>query len=239
MTEQSSNPHTMTVTVDSKQYTIDSTKMPYFASHASTTTHDALPHFDTAFHCVEHGFHTAFQKLGTDLSTYPALCNTLNLLGVDVQSSRTLAEIITACKTFRFDDERSKIKSTNLATDSVFALLYMHHTGAIGVRDRNRVFDAVVFIIAHRYFFGHRTRSVVRETYKMMGSTPKQLAVIEQWPVYGSDGRPLEPLEKDDEEGDNCYSDEESEKYFLTDEEVDDCYSDEEREEHLQTWGHY
>lgn len=183
-----------TLVVNSKEYTVDTTKMPYFASHTSRTDHD-IPHFAVALHCVEMGFHRAFDALGDDLSSYPVLCQTLKLLGVDVLGPRSLAEVINGFKSFRFDDEESKAANTKVTTDSVFRLLYMYHMRGFGSRDRCKVFDAVIYIVAHRYFFAHYTRSVVRQTFiTMMDPTAKQLAAIEQWPVYDEDGRTLKPL---------------------------------------------
>ena len=54
-----------------------------------------------------------------------------------------------------------------------------------------------------------------------MSPSANQLAFIEQWPVYGEDGRPLEPVIAED------------------DEEVEDDYDSPEAEAYFQTYGHY
>lgn len=223
MAEQAPDTNIVTVTVDSKEYTIDTREMPYFKSQASSN-HDEIKHFDVAVRCVEEGFHSAFETFKTDLSRYPVLCGTLKRLGVDVLGDLSVAQIINGFKTFRFDDDKSKTASTNLAEDFVFRLLYMHYTGALGSGDRSNVFNAITYIISHRYFYNHYTRSVVRETYKTMNPTAKQLAIIDKWPVYDSDGKPLEPF-VDSDDDDYGY---------------DDYYgSDSESEAYYQRWGHY
>ncbi|KAL0639012.1 hypothetical protein Q9L58_001893 [Maublancomyces gigas] len=205
----------ITVTVNSTEYTVDTIKMPYFASNPSTNP--TLPHFATALLCVEDGLHSAFDALKTDITAYPILCQTLQRLAVDVLGPRSLTQITTDCKTFRFYDDESKIASTNLATDSVFRLLYMHHTGGLRPQDRGKVFEAVSYILSHRYFFGHLARGVLRETYRTsMGASGKQLVAIDKWPVYGKDGVPVEPYaDEDDSDDDYCYgSDSEGESHF-------------------------
>jgi hypothetical protein len=54
-----------------------------------------------------------------------------------------------------------------------------------------------------------------------MNPTAKQLAVIDEWPVYGTDGQPLEPVR-----GQGEYS-------------YEDDFDSPESETYFQTWGQY
>lgn len=203
----------ITVTVNSKEHNIDTMIMPYFASN--TSPNHTIPHFDLALRCIYEGFHIAFETFKSDLTHYPSLCATLKQLDVYVLGGHALPEIIERFKRFQFNDEATRIANTTLAEDWVFRFLYMHHAGLLSYRDRSRVFNAVSYVVAHRYFYNHYTRSVIRETYKTMSPSANQLAFIEEWPVYGEDGRPLEPvIAEDDEEVEDDYDSPEAEAYF-------------------------
>lgn len=232
------NSTSITVTVDSKEYTINQTKMPYFASQTSIN-HADLPHFVVALACVEGGFHLTFDNLKTGLSSYPLLCNTLKRLGVDVLGSRSLAEIIAAVKYFKFNDDTSRKANTNQATDAIFKLLYMHYTGVLLAQARGIVFDVVMFIVAHRFFYGAYARNAVRETFvSEMNLSPKQRAAIAKWPVYDDNGSELGPYvgpdddSELDDDGDGYDSETGMELDYVTsgrsdyadDDDDEDCY---------------
>ncbi|KAF8532873.1 hypothetical protein BDD12DRAFT_810641 [Trichophaea hybrida] len=205
----------ITITVNSKEYSIDTVMMPYFDSNSSSNHN--IEHFDVAFRCVCEGFHIAFETFRSDLTNYPGLCTTLKLLEVDVLGGIALPEIIEHSRKFGFDDDEEKIICTNLAEDWVFKFLYMHHLGLLLSKDRQRIFNAVTYIIEHRYLYNHYTRSVIRETYKMMNPTKNQLGRINKWPVYDSDGEPLPPVPPRDDPNDyDDWDDSESEAYFRT-----------------------
>lgn len=187
-----------TVTVNSTDYTVDTTKMPYFTSH--TSPYADLPHFSTALLCVETGLHSAFAALKTDITTYPILCQTLKLLGVDVLGSRSLTQLADQCKSNTFSKE--------LSADAIFRLLYMQHTSGFGPQHRGKLFEIVSYVLTHHYYFDHIVRSVLRETYRtMMGPTAKQLVAVEKWPVYGADGVPVGSYSYPGDDDDDYYCD--------------------------------
>lgn len=94
MAHESRTPNELVVTVDPKEYTINTTKMPYFITHESPN-HSALRHFDVAVRCLEEGFHVAFDAFQSNFSSYHILCRALEHLGVDVLDGCTLVEIKT------------------------------------------------------------------------------------------------------------------------------------------------
>ena len=76
------------VEVGDKTYKISITRMPYLAAYAdfpcrsgqATMKLDSIPQFEAAYQGVENGFRYCFRQLGTQLTDYHALCNTLDLL---------------------------------------------------------------------------------------------------------------------------------------------------------------
>ena len=76
---------------------ISTTSIPYFASYTdfhrrsgqAAKRHDDIPQFEASYEGVQNGFRYCFRKLGTDLTEYYALCETLDLLFIDTLGGRS------------------------------------------------------------------------------------------------------------------------------------------------------
>ncbi|KAI9877556.1 MAG: hypothetical protein M1830_003567 [Pleopsidium flavum] len=182
-------------------YTVNSTHLPYFhsfqsfhhSSGQSTTplTHSAIPLFDIAYRGVEHGFRHCVRMLGTDLSRYHTLCDTLDFLCVDVLGGRALDDIMGDLKS----GKAQAVKG--LARDAAFRLVYLILTGSFEaeVRDSQKVYNAVLFVVLHSGIFKYRPRKVVRDAYEeRFRVTEKQRGRLDLWPARepGVDGRRAE-----------------------------------------------
>ncbi|KAI9849565.1 MAG: hypothetical protein M1830_007107 [Pleopsidium flavum] len=183
-------------------YTVNSTHLPYFhslqsfhhSSGQSTTplTHSAIPLFDIAYCGVEHGCRHCIRMLGTDLSQYHTLCDTLDFLCVDVLGGRALDGIMGDLKSGKAQYEleykyyRQVKSSKGLARDAAFRLVYLILTGSFEakVRDSQKVYNAVLFVVLHSEIFKYCPRKVVRDAYEeRFRVTEKQRGKLELWPA--------------------------------------------------------
>lgn len=88
--------------VGGKQYNVSTISIPYFASYVdfqrrsgqAADRHSDIPLFEAAYRGIESGFRHCFRALGTDLTDYNILCDTLDLLCVDILGGRSLDVII-------------------------------------------------------------------------------------------------------------------------------------------------
>ncbi|KAF8242178.1 hypothetical protein K440DRAFT_639420 [Wilcoxina mikolae CBS 423.85] len=166
MTE-ASDPNEMTVTVNSKEYTVNTITFSYFSSN--TSSNHQIEQFDVALRCVYESFHIAFEVYKSEFANYATLCQTLQRLGVNVLGDRPLSDILSRIKFFQLNGEEELKMCTNLAEDWIFKLLYMHHSGQMAGRGRtNVVFNTITYILSHSYWYNPYTRNVVREIYKSM-----------------------------------------------------------------------
>jgi hypothetical protein len=181
-------------------YDIEVSKIPYLSSFVdfqtnaqSQTTefvHGPIPLFDVALKGIESGYRQCFRSLPPDLSQHYTLCDTYELLCVDVLGGQSISEIFNDMKSGQSDYEREygryrEIKGNkSKARDTAFKLLYLILLGDFKdeTRDSAKIFNAVLFLVSHSATFKWRTRRVVRAAYeeRFVVST-KQTARLDVW----------------------------------------------------------
>jgi hypothetical protein len=181
-------------------YDIEVSKIPYLSSFVdfqtnaqSQTTelvHGPISLFDVALKGIESGYRQCFRSLPPDLSQHHTLCDTYELLCVDVLGGQSFNEIFNDLKSGQSDYEREykryrEIKGDkSKARDTAFKLLYLILLGDFKdeTRDSAKVFNAVLFLVSHAATFKWRTRRVVRAAYeeRFVIST-KQTARLDVW----------------------------------------------------------
>ena len=186
------------ITIGDASYNIEVLKIPYLASFVDFQTkaqpqttefiHGPIPLFDVALKGIESGYRQCFRSLLPDLSQFNLLCDTYELLCVDILGAQHIDEIISDLKSGQDDydrDERREIKGNkSKARDAAFKLLYLMLRGDFEneTRDSAKVFNAVLYLVSHSATFKQRTRRVVRAAYeeRFVVST-KQAARLDQW----------------------------------------------------------
>ncbi len=87
--------------------------------------------FDAAYRGIESGLRYCFRMLGTDLTEYNTLCNTLDFLCIDTLGGRSIDAIIQDLKSRKgwYDTDYKRpvyVKGNKTAArDSSFHLLYL------------------------------------------------------------------------------------------------------------------
>jgi hypothetical protein len=181
-------------------YDIEVSKVPYLSSFVDfqlnaqpqTTefVHGPIPLFDVALKGIELGYRHCFRSLPPDLSQQHTLCDTYNLLCVDVLGGQSINEIFNDLKSGQSDYEHEhkryrEIKGNkSKARNAAFKLLYLILLGDFEdeTRDSVKVFNVVLFLVSHSGTFKWRTRKVVRAAYeeRFVVST-KQIARLDEW----------------------------------------------------------
>ena len=193
--------------VGGKPYSISTTRMPYFASYIDfqrqsglgTVKHDDIPLFDAAYQGIDSGFRQCFRKLGTDLTEYSTLCDTLDFLCIDTLEGRSIDMISQDLKSgkgwYDTDWKRPVFIKGNKATarDSSFRLLYLLLTTELEdeAKTRQKMYQAVLFIVSHCGIFKYRARKTIRIAYEeRFHVSPAQRIQLDKWPVLqpGTDG---------------------------------------------------
>jgi len=136
-----------------------------------------------------------FRAIPPDLSQHHAICETFDLLGVDVLGGQKIDDITSDLKLGKTDYEieykyyiplkgnRSK------ARDAAFKLLYLMLFGEFEdeQKDSMKMFNAVLFVVSHHATFKKKTRAVVRAAYEdRFVVSAKQLARLDEWVNEGA-----------------------------------------------------
>ena len=168
--------------------------MPYFQgyirfnqSSSQELEHEDIPLFDVAYKGVEDGMRQCFRRLDGDLDEFATLCQTLQLLMVDVVQDRSIQDIMKEMRSGKDDHETEHRRSYKIkgnkskARDAAFALLFLLliEDFKSDIRDSRKMYQAVLFIVSHRAIFKYRTRKVVREAYEdRFQPSAKQIASL-------------------------------------------------------------
>jgi hypothetical protein len=181
-------------------YDIDVSKIPYLSSfvnfganaqpQSTDFVHNPISLFDVALKGIESGYRQCFRALPTDLSQYKTLCETYELLCVDILSGQSIDQIFNDLKSGKSDYEleykryREVKGNKSKARDTAFKLLYLILLGEFQdeMKDSAKIFNAVLFVVSHSGTFKRRTRTMVRAAYedRFVIST-KQRARLDQW----------------------------------------------------------
>lgn len=178
--------------------------------------HDPIPLFDIALKGIESGYRQCFRSLPADLSQHRILCDTYDLLRVDVLGGQSINEISRDLKSGQSDydrEERREIKGDkSKARDTAFKLLYLILLWDFKdeMQDSAKVFNAVLYLVSHAATFKWRTRSVVRAAYeeRFIIST-KQRAGLDKWEKKDTAKLAVEDagdVTTEVEESDCCYT---------------------------------
>ena len=149
-----------------------------------------VPLFDIALQGIESGYRKCFRALPPDLSQHHSLCDTYELLCVDILGGQSINEIFADLKAGKSDYDLEYKRYTEIkgdkakARDAAFKLLYLILLGEFKdeARDSAKIFNAVLFLVSHSATFKWRTRTVIRAAYeeRFVIST-KQSARLDQW----------------------------------------------------------
>lgn len=207
-------------------YDIEVSKMPYLSSFVNFSAkaqprskefiHGPIPLFDVALKGIESGYRQCFRSLPAELSQHHTLCDTYELLCIDILGGQSINEIFTDLKSGKNDYEYGSYReikgNKSKARDTAFKLLYLILLGEFQdeTKDSAKVFNAVLFVVSHWGTFKWRTRSVVRAAYEeRFIISAKQRAGLDQWEKM--DAAKLAEEDDDDvtteEEDSDCYYD--------------------------------
>ena len=218
-------PERTDIEIGGKPYNISTTRMPYFASYIdfqrrsglAADKHGDIPLFDAAFQGVESGFRRFFRILGTDLTEYSTLCDTLDFLCIDTLGGRSIASISEDLKSGKgwYDDAyRPPLfvrGQKERARDSAFRLLYLLLKADLEdePKTRQKMYEAVLFIVSHRGIFKYHARKTIRTAYEeRFDVSEKQRKILNKWPVAGTDGMwPDDDVTTEDDPSDELDSD--------------------------------
>ncbi len=195
-----SAPERIDIEISGKPYNISTTSIPYFASYTGFQRHSGqaadkhgdIPLFDAAYRGVESGFRHCFRMLGIDLTEYNTLCNTLDLLCIDTLGGRSMDAIIQDLKSgkgwYETDYKRPVYVKGNktLARDSSFRLLYLLLRAELDdeTKTRQKMYEAVLFIVSHRAIFKYHARKNIRAAFEeRFHVSEKQRANLDKWPA--------------------------------------------------------
>jgi hypothetical protein len=201
------SPTKATIKIGDTEYTVDLSKIPYLStwvndqggSKAEThkdLAHGPIPLFDIALKGIESGYRQCFRLLPPDLTQHQTLCETFKLLEIDVQGGLSIEEMINNIKANKkSNQDEDEYYSSNksgkqLARDSAFQLLYVMLMNKLGDEQKykQKLYDAVLFVIGHLRTFGFRTRRVLRAAYeRKFVLTVKQRANMDKWDKGGVD----------------------------------------------------
>jgi len=188
------------IEVGGKPYNISTTSIPYFASYTdfqchsgqAAEKHNDIPLFETAYQGVENGFRNCFRKLGTDITEYHTLCDTLDLLCIDTLGGRSIDAISQDLKSgkgvYESNYRRPVYVKANkaIARDSSFRLLclILRVEFEDETQTRQKIYNAVLFVVSHRAIFKHHARKTIRAAYEeRFYVSEKQRANLEKWPM--------------------------------------------------------
>lgn len=211
-------------------YDIEVSKIPYLSSfvnfranaqpQSTEFIHGPIPLFDVALKGIESGYRQCFRSLPAELSRHHTLCDTYQLLCVDILAGQSINEIFNDLKSGKNDYEREykrcrEIKGNkSKARDTAFKLLYLILFGEFQdeTKDSAKIFNAVLFVVSHSATFKWRTRSVVRAAYEeRFVISAKQRARLDQWEKTDAAKLAVE------DDGDVTTEEEDSDYYYNSD----------------------
>lgn len=186
------------IRVGNELYSIPLHKFPYFRSFiqskgieppiAAEINHPPILLFDIAVKGVMNGYRRCFRLLDNNVNMFKDVCDTFNLLEVDVLEGQSLNDIAMNVKAGRTDFNLDEKGDKRLARDSAFRLVYYmlcrqdYSTGGA----RNKVYNAVLYVVSHPRTFGTRTRRVVRDTCdRQLQFSGKQNTSMDRWKTGG------------------------------------------------------
>ncbi len=130
--------------------------------------------------------------LGTDLTEYNTLCDTLDFLCIDTLGGRSIDAIIQDLKSGKgwYDTDYKRpvyVKGNKTAArDSSFHLLYLLLWAELEdeTKTRQKMYQAVLFIVSHRAIFKYHARKTIRAAYEeRFHVSEKQRANLDKWPA--------------------------------------------------------
>ena len=143
----------------------------------------SIAEFEAALAGIQDGYRSVFPLLQTDAARYQALCATYDFLLVDVTSQRPISDLVEELKYTRPSGEDEGRGSLAQARDAAFKLIYIVLTTETQeLRDLNRIYDAVLYVVSHPRTFTLDMRSVVIEAYlDRFPASRKQRGTLETW----------------------------------------------------------
>lgn len=180
-------------------YDIDVSRIPYLSSFVRFQSaaqpqkefiHNSIPLFDTALKGLESGYRACFRLLPADLSRFHTLCDTYDFLRIDVLGGQSIDDIIVRLKAGKTDYEleykryRAIRGDKSTAREAAFQLLFLILLFDFKnpMKDSNKVFNAVLFVVSHSGTFKWRIRAVVRAAYEeRFVVSSKQKAMLDRW----------------------------------------------------------
>jgi hypothetical protein len=178
-----------------KTYSVPIAKSPYLASFvqrqkvaqpdATEFAHEPIKMFGVALKGLESGYRQCFRSLPIQVSQYQTLFETYQLLGIEILRGLSTDEVIANLKVGRSDydpDERRRISGNkSVARDAAFQLLYLI-IHAAETSNRQKLYNAVMFVVSHPGTFKPRTRRMIRLAYdQQMIPTMKQRQGLDRW----------------------------------------------------------
>ncbi|KND86376.1 hypothetical protein TOPH_08989 [Tolypocladium ophioglossoides CBS 100239] len=145
-----------------------------------------IPFFDVIKSGLDNGFRQFFRRMPARLSDYHVLCESLNVLAIDVLEGRQIRDLMADMRRGKDEwdpDERQQISGfKDLARDSAFRLLYAFLQE--DAKDSNMAYNATLFVVPHRRIFRYRTRKMVREAFAYrFTASQKQQQGLDKWPI--------------------------------------------------------
>lgn len=171
------------ISIGGKQYRLHLGRVPYLesfvrfqqqASPGTSLIHEPIDLFDEALAGLEGGFRQCFRRLEPDLTLFRRLCQTYEILCVDVVGGRSVPEIGKDLKAGRNEYEVEYKRcivikgDKSKARDAAFVLLYVILMEELEdtARLSNQFFGLVQFVLTHRRTFKLKTRRVIRAAYE-------------------------------------------------------------------------
>ncbi|EOO01310.1 putative geranylgeranyl pyrophosphate synthetase protein [Phaeoacremonium minimum UCRPA7] len=149
-----------------------------------------MPFSDVIDYAMQNGFRHIFRRMPARLADYHTLCDTLKLRGIDVLAGRGIPGIMNELRQGKSDwdpDERREISGLkSLARDSAFGLVFIFILGEpqSELQDKNKAYNATMFVVSHPRMFRDRTRKIVREAFEeRFGVSYKQRQALDKWPI--------------------------------------------------------
>lgn len=146
--------------------------------------HEPIPMFDVAIKGVLSGYRQCFRGLDVDVSLVQQLCDTYDLLRVDVFNGQMLDDIILNIKAGKTDYDSETKRDKRLARDSAFRLVYyiLCKSSSSDRPESDKLYNAVQYIVSHPGTFKYRARNVVRAVYDSRSQqSAKQRAQLDRW----------------------------------------------------------
>lgn len=144
---------------------------------------DPIAELEAALAGIQDGYRSIFPLLKTDAVRYQTLCATYDFLLVDVASELPIANLVEELKYTRQyggDEGRGSLAQSR---DAAFKLIYIVLTTETQeVKDLNRIYDAVLYVVSHPRTFTLDMRTVVLEAYlDRFPTSRKQRDNLETW----------------------------------------------------------